>query len=60
MNFVISIDGQDYPIQVNNPMVAAAGKQKSPDRFAPGAIGYALLWSAYESSIAVRTLPACS
>lgn len=27
MNFVISIDGQDYPIQVNNPMVLRLGNR---------------------------------
>lgn len=27
MNFVISIDGQDYPIQVNNPMVLKLGNR---------------------------------
>ena len=27
MNFVISIDGQDYPIQVNNPMVVRLGNR---------------------------------
>ena len=27
MNFVISVDGQDYPIQVNNPMVVRLGNR---------------------------------
>ena len=27
MNFVISVDGQDYPIQVNNPMVLRLGNR---------------------------------
>jgi hypothetical protein len=27
MNFVISVDGQDYPIQVNNPMVLKLGNR---------------------------------